>query len=108
MVGRSIEVICSSRNGGCFNNCPNVFFYQDVNEVEKELLCIYPEVEYQELEGFGGAITESVAHNLCRMGPEKQEEVINAYFDPVQGIGLNFCRNHIVSCDFSTETYSYD
>ncbi|MCB7064554.1 glucosylceramidase [Enterocloster citroniae] len=108
MVGRSIEVICSSRNGGCFNNCPNVFFYQDVNEVEKELLCIYPEVEYQELEGFGGAITESVAHNLCRMGPEKQEEVINAYFDPVQGIGLNFCRTHIGSCDFSTETYSYD
>ncbi len=56
---------------------------------------------FQEWEGFGGAFTESAADVLNRMSPEKQKIMMDAYFHPDKGIGYNFCRTHINSCDFS-------
>ena len=56
---------------------------------------------FQEMEGFGGAFTESSADVLNRMSPEKQKVMMEAYFHPDKGIGYNFCRTHINSCDFS-------
>ncbi|WP_028864425.1 glycoside hydrolase family 30 protein [Psychromonas aquimarina] len=56
---------------------------------------------FQEWEGFGGAFTESAADVLNRMSPDKQKQMMEAYFHPHKGIGYNFCRTHINSCDFS-------
>ena len=103
-----VSAICSNQAGARFAPCPPVTFREDTEGVENELLCIYPEVAYQEIEGFGGALTEGVAHILARMPAEKRDEVLRAYFDPTDGIGFNFCRTNIASCDFSTEVYSYD
>ncbi|NLS11672.1 glycoside hydrolase family 30 protein [Vibrio sp. SM6] len=56
---------------------------------------------FQEWEGFGGAFTESAAHVLNSMSPAQQKVMMEAYFDAEKGIGYNFCRTHINSCDFS-------
>jgi glucosylceramidase len=56
---------------------------------------------FQEWEGFGGAFTESAANVLNRMSPGKQKLMMELYFHPENGIGYNFCRTHINSCDFS-------
>lgn len=69
---------------------------------------IDPGVHYQEIEGFGGAFTEAAAHTLYRLPPERQAEVLKAYFDPVEGLGYTLCRTHINSCDFSLGSYAYD
>ena len=61
---------------------------------------------FQEWEGFGGAFTESAADVLNRMSPEKQKIMMEAYFHPEKGIGYNFCRTHINSCDFSLENWA--
>lgn len=61
---------------------------------------------FQEWEGFGGAFTESAAHVLNRMSPENQKTMMDAYFHPEKGIGYNFCRTHINSCDFSLENWA--
>ncbi|MFI8684354.1 glycoside hydrolase family 30 beta sandwich domain-containing protein [Rossellomorea sp. NPDC077527] len=66
-----------------------------------------PERKYQEMLGFGGAFTESAAHSLSLISPEKREEIIRRYFDPVEGLGYRFGRTHINSCDFSLENYTY-
>jgi len=68
---------------------------------------IEPDLKHQEIEGFGGAFTESAAYALSKVSPEKREEVIKAYFDPLEGLGYSLCRTHINSCDFSLGNYSY-
>ena len=73
--------------------------YTDAGELHK----IYMDASktFQEWEGFGGAFTESAADVLNRMSPAKQKQMMEAYFHPHKGIGYNFCRTHINSCDFS-------
>ena len=65
-------------------------------------------VQYQTIEGFGGAFTEAAAVTLAQMPEEKQEEILRAYFDPNTGMGYTLCRTHINSCDFSLGNYAYD
>ncbi len=55
----------------------------------------------QPILGFGGAFTESAAVTLRKLSPPRQEEILRAYFDPVDGIGYRLGRLHINSCDFS-------
>jgi glucosylceramidase len=61
---------------------------------------------FQEWEGFGGAFTESAAHVLNGMSREKQKIMMEAYFHKEKGIGYNFGRTHINSCDFSLENWA--
>ena len=65
-------------------------------------------VKYQEIVGFGGAFTDSAGYVLKKMPAAKQEEILQAYFNPDKGLGYTLCRTHINSCDFSTENYAYD
>ncbi|MFT6986255.1 MAG: glucosylceramidase [Psychromonas sp.] len=78
--------------------------YTDAGELHK----VYMDHSktFQEWEGFGGAFTESAADVLNRMGPESQKKMMEAYFHPTKGIGYNFCRTHINSCDFSLENWA--
>lgn len=82
-------------------------FKEDKKGVETPLIVLYEDVKYQEIVGFGGAFTESGAYALDKMSRAKRDEIINAYFNPHTGIGYNFCRTHINSCDFSLKNYNY-
>jgi len=73
---------------------------------EKELINIYPDIEYQTIEGFGGAFTEAASTTLDKLSPENREKVLKLYFDKDEGIGYNYGRVHINSCDFSLENYT--
>ena len=65
-----------------------------------------PGKRFQEIEGFGGAFTESAAVTFAEMPPELQQQVLTAYFDPAQGHGYNLCRTHLNSCDFALGNYA--
>ncbi len=67
---------------------------------------IYPDSTYQELQGFGGAFTESSAHLWTKLKPELQQELIAAYFADTAA-AYNMGRTHINSCDFSLNSYHY-
>ncbi|MFC3748604.1 glycoside hydrolase family 30 beta sandwich domain-containing protein [Paenibacillus sp. GCM10012306] len=82
-------------------------FTPDTEGKENTLINIYDDLEYQEIEGFGGALTEASAVTLAKLGEENQKKVIDAYFDREQGIGYTLCRSHIQSCDFSLGNYAY-
>lgn len=77
------------------------------DEIGRELglVNLYPEMQYQEITSFGGAITDAVGATLERMPAAQAQEVINAYFGS-DGIGYRAIRTHIDSCDFSTDQYS--
>lgn len=77
------------------------------DDLAKESVCIDSTITYQEIEGFGGAFTESAAVTLQKIPETKQQDIFRAYFDPEQGLGYTLCRTHINSCDFSLGNYAY-
>jgi glucosylceramidase len=45
---------------------------------------------------------------MQKLSPEKQAEVMKAYFDPQEGLGYSMGRTTINSCDFALGNYAYD
>ncbi len=83
----------------------------EAEEFSEKLVCmnvinVYPDVEYQTMEGFGGAFTEASAYTVSLMGDRVQQEIAEAYFGK-EGIGYTLCRCHINSCDFALGNYAY-
>jgi len=73
---------------------------------ENFLACLFPEIEYQEIKGFGGAFTEAASTTIDKLSQENREKVLKLYFDKEDGIGYNIGRVHINSCDFSLGNYA--
>lgn len=69
-------------------------------------LALDPAQRFQEMIGFGGALTESSAWVLAQLPPEQRLEVIRRYYDPQHGIGYTMARTHLNSCDFSLSLWS--
>jgi len=78
----------------------------DKKEQEGMLICVFPDIEYQEIKGFGGAFTEAASTTLDKLSKENREKILKLYFDKADGIGYNFGRVHINSCDFSLGNYT--
>ena len=64
------------------------------------------DVAFQTHLGFGGAFTEAAAVTLEKLGPANRGRVLEAYFDPENGLGYTLCRTHINSCDCSLGNYA--
>ncbi len=67
---------------------------------------IDPTKTFQTVEGFGGALTESAAYVLGTLDKTDRNRVLEAYFDPENGIGYTLARTHINSCDFSLDNWA--
>ena len=72
--------------------------------IESGVINIYPEVEYNELEGFGCAMTETSAYLLSKMEPATRREALKKFFTR-EGNNIRFVRVSIDSCDYSLEEY---
>lgn len=108
MSSTTVRVIQTAKEtGDRLTELQPLSFRPDSEEKEMELINIYEDLEYQEIEGFGGALTEASAVTLAKLSPARQQEIIDAYFHPEHGIGYSLCRSHIQSCDFSTGNYAY-
>ena len=95
--------------------CPlqNVFFKTEQTEMnditpdrEWGVVNVFDDVKYQEVLGFGGAFTESSAYLYSLLSDENKKRFLELYFSREKGIGYNFGRSHINSCDFSISIYS--
>jgi glucosylceramidase len=73
--------------------------------IEMKVVNIYPEMEYQTFDGFGGAVTEAAGHTFSLMSEESQKKILEAYFGSF-GNRYNLVRTHIDSCDFSLGQYA--
>jgi glucosylceramidase len=76
-------------------------------EEHSPTVMVDPSKGFQSIVGFGGALTDASAETWARLPAEKQRELLDAYFDPVRGIGYSLARTHINSCDFSSHSYAY-
>lgn len=63
--------------------------------------------QFQEFIGIGGSITDASAEVFAKLPPEKQAELLTAYYDKDKGIGYTLARTTIHSSDFSSGSYTY-
>jgi glucosylceramidase len=62
---------------------------------------------FQSIVGIGGALTDASAETFARLSRDKQQQLLDAYYNPTTGIGYTLARTNIQSCDFSSGSYSY-
>jgi len=72
-------------------------------------VCVFvdPTKTFQDFIGIGGAITDASAETFFKLPADKQEEILNAYYDKEKGIGYTLARTTIHSTDFSSGSYTY-
>lgn len=66
-----------------------------------------PNKTFQTVMGIGGAITDASAETFAKIPKDKQQEILDAYFDVNKGIGYTLARTTIHSSDFSSGSYTY-
>ncbi|MBC6491239.1 glycoside hydrolase family 30 beta sandwich domain-containing protein [Flavihumibacter stibioxidans] len=83
--------------------------FSEMGQPKETQICVFvdPKRTYQTFMGIGGAITDASAETLAKLPADKQEELLKAYFDKEKGIGYSLLRTNIMSCDFSSGSYSY-
>jgi len=71
--------------------------------------CIFvdPTKTFQTFVGIGGAITDASAETFAKLPKDKQQEILQQYYDVNKGIGYSLARTNIHSCDFSSGSYTY-
>lgn len=74
---------------------------------EAYIVNVFDDIEYQSVLGFGGAFTESAAYNYSLLTDAQKKLFMERCFSREKGIGYNFGRTHINSCDFSLDIYTY-
>ena len=72
--------------------------------LESGVINLHPDITYQEIEGFGGAITDTVGYLYSKMTEENKKAFLQDYFGP-NGHHYRFIRMHMDSCDYSLEEY---
>lgn len=83
--------------------------FENMGQPLETQLCVFvdPSKTYQTMLGIGGAITDASAEVFAKLPKEKQDEFLNAYYNPDKGIGYTLARTNIHSCDFSSDSYTY-
>jgi glucosylceramidase len=83
--------------------------FEDFGQPFETQVCVFvdPTRTFQTYIGIGGALTDASAEVFAKLPEATQKEFMISYYDPKKGIGYNFARTNIASCDFSSDTYSY-
>ena len=70
-------------------------------------LDVYPDTQYQEVDGFGGCFNELGWTALQALPPAKVDTVMKSLFD-TSGCDFNICRMPVGASDYATGYYSLD
>lgn len=81
--------------------------WQPGRVTEGPAIVLDPGVTFQEVLGFGAALTDAACYLLDKLEPEARRRLFRQLFDPAE-LGLSVCRIAIGSSDYATKMYSYD
>lgn len=76
----------------------------EAKHLESGVINLYPDITYQEIEGFGGALTDTVGYLYSKLTEESKKQFLEQYFGE-NGHHYRFLRMHMDSCDYSLEEY---
>ncbi len=81
--------------------------WRPASESETAVIAVDPARTYQEILGFGAAMTDAATFMINQLSPAAREKFLHELFDPAE-LGMNVIRICVGSSDFSTEVFSYD
>lgn len=76
----------------------------EAKHLESNVINLYPDLTYQEIEGFGGALTDTVGYLYSKMTEADKKQFLEDHFGE-NGQRYRFLRMHMDSCDYSLEEY---
>ena len=106
---KQVNVYTTARNTKLRLHKVATLHFEDVKQPLETQPSIFldPSKSYQSMLGIGGALTDAAAETFAKLPIETQSKLLNAYYNPQEGIGYTMARTNINSCDFSSETYNY-
>ncbi len=76
---------------------------------EWPVITVDTSISFQEIDGYGAALTGSSAYLLNRvMTPAQRQSALKQLFHPTEGIGISFLRLTMGASDFSLSDYTYN
>lgn len=66
-----------------------------------------PSTRYQEMDGFGAAMTWATCYNLLKMSAEDRSKLLNELFNKETGLGISLVRVSVGASDFNTQEYTW-
>ena len=75
--------------------------------IENQVLDLYPDIEGQKIEGFGGAVTDAAGEVYAMMNAEQRAHLVHEYFSP-ERMHYTVVRVPMDSCDFSSYMHEAD
>ncbi len=81
--------------------------WQPVTKSSNGAIIIDPSTSFQEILGFGAALTDAACYTINQLSPAARGQLFHELFHPSQ-MGLSVCRMCIGASDYSTRVYSYD
>lgn len=101
----NVEVLTTTSNRSK-DLSPSIVVMNGDNKATTNIIKLQPDKTYQDIDGFGAAITGSTAYNLMKMTPEKRTRFLTETFSPTLGYGMSYVRVCIGCSDFSLSDYT--
>lgn len=107
--GKSITIYTTADKTNFRLAITDTLQFKEFGQPLETQICVFidPKKTFQTFMGIGGALTDASAETFAKLPKEKQEELLQAYFDKENGIGYTLARTNINSCDFSSGSYTY-
>ena len=106
---RKVTVYTTAKDSNYRIDATETVSFKPLGQPFETQICVFvdPARTFQTFLGIGGAITDAAAETFAKLSPDKQQEILTAYYDANKGIGYTLARTNIHSCDFSSASYTY-
>lgn len=105
-VNRDVDVHVTTANKSMLFKSMPLNFNRKSKISAETTINMNPAEKYQEIDGFGAAITGSTCYNLLKMTQANRTKLLKEAFDPVSGMGYSYIRISIGCSDFSVDEYT--
>jgi glucosylceramidase len=109
LQGREITVYTTADQTNFRLSATDKLTFKPMGQPLETQVCVFvdPSKGAQTILGIGGALTDASAEVFAKLPPARQQELLDAYYDPRKGIRYTLARTNIHSCDFSSASYTY-
>jgi len=107
--GKTVKVFTTADSSNYRLSATDTLSFKDKGQPFENEVTVFvdPGKTFQTYFGIGAALTDAAAETYYKLPKDKQQEIINAYFNKQTGIGYTVARTNINSCDFSSDMYTY-
>ena len=106
-VSSSVEVYTTSADKSKLFEATTIRFAENSEQQSTSIITLYPTTQYQQMDGFGTAITGSTCYNLLKMSQADRTKILREIFDPEMGMGQSYIRISLGCSDFSLDEFTY-